>query len=62
MIYICMKYYLKDFLFQGEEVHPWKLWREEEWEKIELGSTVDNQVSQDFIPIPFLFSSDFLQG
>ena len=46
-----------------KEVHPWKLWREEEREKIKLGSTFDNRVSQDFIPIPFPFSgkADFLQ-
>ena len=63
MIYICMRYYLKDFLFAGEEVHPWKLQREEEQENIKLGSTVGNWVSQDFLPIPFPFSgkADCLQ-
>ena len=38
-------------------MHPWKLWREEERENIKLGSTIGNQVSQDFLPIPFSFSS-----
>ena len=59
-----MRYYLKDLLFAGEEVHPWKLWREAEQEKIKLGSTIVNQVSQYFLPIPFPFSgkADCLQG
>ena len=52
-----MRYYLKDFLFTGEEVQPWKLWREEEGEKIKIGSTIVNRVSQDFLPIPFPLSS-----
>ena len=58
-----MRYYLKDFLFVGEEEHPWKLWREEERENIKLGSTVDHWVSQDFLPIPFPFfgKADCLQ-
>ena len=58
-----MRCYLKDLLFVGEEVYPWKLWREEEWEKIKLGSTVGNRVSQYFLPIPFPFSgkADCLQ-
>ena len=55
MIYICMIYYLKDLIFVGEEVHPWKLQREEEQENINLGSTVGNQVIQYFLPIPFPF-------
>ena len=44
-------------------MHPLKLWREEEREKIKLGSTVGNRVSQDFLPIPFPFSgkADCLQ-
>ena len=55
---------LEGFALVGEEVHPWKLWREEEREKIKLGSTIDNRVSQDFLPIPFLFygKADCLQG
>ena len=55
MIYTCMRYYLKDFLFVGEEVHPYKLWKGVEREKIKLGSTVVNRVSQDFLPILFPF-------
>ena len=39
-------------------MHPWKLWREEEWEKIKLGSTVGNWKSQYFLPIPFPFSGN----
>ena len=50
-----MRYYLKDLLFAGGEVHPWKLWKEVEREKIKLGSTIANRVSQDFLPILFPF-------
>ena len=51
-----MIYYLKDFLFAGEEVHPQKIWREVERDKIKLGSTIVNQVSQDFLSSLFSFS------
>ena len=44
------------FSLQVKEVHPWKLCREEEREKIKLGSTIGNQVIQEFLPIPFPFS------
>ena len=44
------------FSLHVKEVHPWKLWREEERENIKLRSTVVNWVSQDFHPIPFPFS------
>ena len=40
---------------QVKEVHSWKLWREEEQEKIKLGSTIVNRVSQDFLAILFPF-------
>ena len=55
---------LGGFSLQVKEVHPWNIWRGEEREKINLGSTIGNQVSQDFLPIPFPFSgkADCLQG
>ena len=59
-----MRYCLKNWLFAGEEKHPYNLWRRLEREKIKLGSTIVNRVSQDFLPILFLFSgkADCLQG
>ena len=58
-----MRYYLENWLFTSERGASLEALREEEREKIELGSTVGNRVSQDFLPIPFLFSGkvDFLQ-
>ena len=51
-----MRYCLKNWIFAGEEKHPYKLWRRLEGEKIKLGSTIINQVSQDFLPLLFPFS------
>ena len=56
MIYICMRYFLRNWLFAGEEKHPQKLWRRLKQENTKLRSLVINRVSQTL----FLFSFNFL--
>ena len=64
MIYICMRYNLKDFLFAGERGASLEALERRGAGEDQYGSTVSYRVSLYFLPIPFPFygKDNRLQG